>query len=289
MSTNVEVFDVSGHEATTDNAPDQVTAASQPQAASPSADEPIIDHANLIRTMLSIAVAGVMLVALTLLMAGVLAYKVLSSPPVVVVHSVRDRDGDHVAEHVVAMDGEMVGNVSARSKDRPGDGDKRAAADTWSTSVYQVDPASRADDLERAIKMMVPNAAVEFTKQIKPDLELQRRERWQSVWEPQVTSIDPLDPYTVRVVGKQHITKVVGGEVKKGARQLAFNLKVVFDSQKRAERNDRTGFLIADLRDFQIIADKPDKTEPTVEAPAQGATQPTPGMPQPGHFTVPQP
>ncbi|MDQ3687999.1 MAG: VirB8/TrbF family protein [Acidobacteriota bacterium] len=237
-----------------------------------------------VRTILSLSVAGILLVVLVLLMAGVLAYKVLSSPPVVVVD--RTREGDRV----VSMNGETLAGPVLVSKERPGDGDKKYAANQFAKYLYQIDPATRADDLERAIKMMVPSVAVELMKQIKPDLEQQRRERWQSVWEPQVASIDPADPYTVRVLGRQHITKIVKNERREETRQLAFNLKVVFDSQRRAERNDRTGFLIADLRDFQIITEKPGgDVAGNAAVPSGAAAQPAAEMPQPGQLDVPQP
>ncbi len=135
---------------------------------------------------------------------------------------------------------------------------------------------TRPDDLEHAIKMMVPASAVELMKQMRLELEKQRQERWQSVWEPQITSIDPTDPYTVRVLGKQHITRVVKNEVKHETRQLAFNLKLVFDSQGRADRNERTGFLIADLRDFHIITEQqPSQSEGDPAAQASPPAQAT--------------
>ncbi len=286
MSTNVEAFDlpqlnVARNDEAEQQHHQQEIVASQPQTAAHPVQQPVRDPAD-VRTILSMAMAGIVLIGLTLLMAGVLAYKVLSSPPLIVVD--RTKEGDRV----VSMDGqELVGGVFV-SKDKPGDGDKKAAANTFASNLYKIDPATRADDLEHALKMMVPTAAIELMKQLKPDLERQRAERWQTIWEPQVTSIDPADPYTVRVVGRQRITRVVKNELKQDSRQLAFNLKLVFDSQRRVERNNRTGFLIADLRDFQIIAATPDQFDPTV------AVQPIPAgtaeqMPQPGQFVMPQP
>lgn len=280
MSTNVEAFDLPQLNARRNDETEQVVP-SQLQTVAHPVQQPVRDPAD-VRTILSMAMAGIVLVGLTLLMAGVLAYKVLSSPPLVVVD--RTREGDRV----ISMDGqELAGGVFV-SKDRPGDGDKKAAANIFASNLYKIDPPTRADDLEHALKMMVPATAIELMKQLKPDLEKQRAERWQTIWEPQVTSIDPADPYTVRVVGRQRITRVVKNELKQDSRQLAFNLKLVFDSQRRAERNYRTGFLIADLRDFQIISETPDQFDPTAAAqsrPADTAEQ----MPQPGQLVMPQP
>ncbi len=281
MSISIEVLDLPNYDTATDDEADQVVTP-QPQTAAHPIQQIFRDPAD-IRTILSMSVACVVLVCLTLLMAGILAYKVLSSPPVIVVD--RTKEGDRV----VSMDGqELVGGVFV-SKDRPGDGDKKAAANIFASNLYQIDPLTRADDLEHALKMMVPATAVELMKQLKPELEKQRAERWQTIWEPQVTSIDPSDPYTVRVVGRQRISRVVKNELQKESKQLAFNLKLVFDSQRRVERNYRTGFLIADLRDFQIISETPDQFDPTAAAakprPADTAEQ----MPQPGQFVMPQP
>lgn len=279
MSTSTEVLDIPVAEATAEEPTDPITATPEKREAAHPVQQPVRDAAD-VRTILSLAVVGILLVFLVLLMAGVLAYKVLSSPPVVVVD--RTREGDRV----VSMDGQMLAGPVAVSKERPGDGDKKYAANQFAKYLYGIDPATRADDLERAIKMMVPGVAVELMKQIKPELEMQRRERWQSVWEPQVTSIDPIDPYTVRVLGRQHITKIIKAERIQETRQLAFNLKMVFDSQRRAERNERTGFLIADLRDFQIISGKPNEGNPGAGAPASASA---PEMPRPGQFVVPRP
>ncbi len=247
MSANVEALNAPTYEVATDEQIDQATT-SPPVAAYPSV--PLYRDPTDVRTILSLAVAGIVLVVIVLLLAGVLIYQLTSSPSLVVVD--RTREGDRV----VLMDGQEVaaGGVSL-TKDRPGDGAKRSAANIFAAYLYKIDPVTRPDDLERALKMMVPASAVELMKQMRLDLEKQRQERWQSVWEAQVTSIDPTDPYTVRVLGKQHITRVVKHEVKRETRQLAFNLKLVFDSQGRADRNERTGFLIADLRDFHIITD----------------------------------
>ncbi len=249
MSANTEVFEVPPYEATTAEQPDQIT--TPPHTVAAYATVPLYRDPSDVRTILSLAVAGIVLVLIVLILAGVLIYKVTSSPPLVVVD--RTKEGDRV---VFMNNQEVVAGGVSLTTDRLGDGAKRSAANIFAAYLYKIDPMTRPDDLEHAIKMMVPASAVELMKQMRLDLEKQRAERWQSVWEPQVTSIDPTDPYTVRVLGKQHITRVVKHEVKHETRQLAFNLKLVFDSQGRADRNERTGFLIADLRDFHIINDQ---------------------------------
>ncbi|MDQ3255956.1 MAG: hypothetical protein M3R15_19005 [Acidobacteriota bacterium] len=269
MSANVEALNVPASEAATDEQIDQA-ATSPCGTAYPSV--PLYRDPADVRTILSLAVAGLVLVVIVLMLAGVLIYQLTSSPSLVVVD--RTREGDRV----VLMDGQEVvtGGVSL-TKDRPGDGAKRSAANIFATYLYKIDPVTRPDDLEHAIKMMVPASAVELMRQMRFDLEKQRQERWQTVWEPQVTSIDPADPYTVRVLGKQHVTRVVKSEVQRETRQLAFNLNLVFDSQGRADRNERTGFLVADLRDFHIITDQqPGGSEANPAAPTSLSTPATP-------------
>ena len=206
-----------------------------------------------VRTILGLAVANICLVALVLLMAGVLVYKLLSTPPLVVVD--RTRDGDRV----VSMNGHAITGGVSLTTDKPGDEDKRNAAKEFTTNLYQIDPDPkiRSAAVAKALRMMTPEAAralVELMKQ-KQELERQRAEGWQTVWSIQVNSVDKDDAYKVNVVGTQEITRVVGGAMKQEKRQLIFTLKLIADPQRRAERNQYTGFLVANIVDYQEIAD----------------------------------
>lgn len=121
-------------------------------------------------------------------------------------------------------------------------------------AVYQVDPATRPRDMEKAFRMMVPDSAVKFSRWIKERgiLDQQKAESWQTVWNPMDVSVDKNDPYTVTVIGKQDITKVVAGVRVSESRQLRLTLKLVADSTGRADRNLRSGFLVASL-DYQEL------------------------------------
>jgi hypothetical protein len=96
---------------------------------------------------------------------------------------------------------------------------------------------------------MAPASALLFARYLKQSgiLDKQRSESWQAVWTPQDISVDAVDPYTVRVIGKQEITKVVAGATQQETRQLHLTLKLAADPQKRADRNLRSGFLVASL------------------------------------------
>lgn len=121
-------------------------------------------------------------------------------------------------------------------------------------SVYQVDPATRPRDIERALTMMVPDSAVKFSRWMKEKgvLDQQKAESWQTIWNPMDVSVDKNDAYTVNVIGKQEITKVVNGITVTDARQLRLTIKLVADNKGRADRNLRSGFLITSL-DYQEL------------------------------------
>lgn len=127
-------------------------------------------------------------------------------------------------------------------------------------AVYQVDPATRPRDMEKAFRMMVPDSAVKFSRWIKEQgiLDRQKAESWQTVWSPMDISVDKNDPYTVTVIGKQDITKVVAGVKVSETKQLRLTLKLVADSTGRADRNLRSGFLVASL-DYQELNDPVNK------------------------------
>jgi len=121
-------------------------------------------------------------------------------------------------------------------------------------AVYQVDPATRPRDIERALTMMVPDSAVKFSRWLKEKgvLDQQRAESWQTLWNPMDVSVDKNDPYTISVIGKQNITKVIDGTTVTDSRQLRLTIKLVADNRGRADRNLRSGFLISSL-DYQEL------------------------------------
>ena len=121
-------------------------------------------------------------------------------------------------------------------------------------AVYQVDPATRPRDIERALTMMVPDSAVRFSRWMKEKgvLDQQKAESWQTIWSPMDVSVDKNDVYTVNVIGKQDITKMVNGITVSDGRQLRLTIKLVADNKGRADRNLRSGFLVSSL-DYQEL------------------------------------
>lgn len=144
--------------------------------------------------------------------------------------------------------------------------------------LYQVDPATRPRDVEKALRLMVPDSAVKFSNWLKQNgiLDLQKSESWQTIWTPMDVSVDANNAYVVNVIGKQEITKLVNGAVVKDAKQLRLTIKLVADPTGRADRNLRSGFLIAYI-DSHELNDVPSTTTST--APRETDTSAKPVTP----------
>ncbi|HKQ05587.1 MAG TPA: hypothetical protein VJ464_10675 [Blastocatellia bacterium] len=194
-----------------------------------------------VRTILGLASTGMLLVLLILVSIGLNFYQYVRRPDRIVV----DRSSGRVLE----INDRDYGETEAvqLGPDRLTGADKQYLTGEFVRALYQVDPATRPRDIERALRMMVPDSALKFARYLKQEgiLEKQRAESWQAVWTPQDITIDAADPYTVRVIGKQEITKVVVGATQHEVRQLNLTMKLVADPQRRADRNLRSGFLVA--------------------------------------------
>jgi len=125
--------------------------------------------------------------------------------------------------------------------------DKEYVSREFVQALYQIDPATRPRDIERALRLMVPVSAIKFAGYLKQEgtLEKQRTESWQAIWTPQDVTVDKLDSYVVHVIGQQQLTKLVAGNPQTETRQLNLTLKLIADPQGRADRNLRSGFLVA--------------------------------------------
>lgn len=225
---------------------------------------------NDVRTILRLAVSSLGFAALSFVLAGLLIYKLTRSPSLVVIE--RTAEGDRV----VGDDRQysLSGSVQLRA-DKPGDGDKKYAAAKWAETFFQIDPQTRRADIVRGLKMMTPDAAVTLVDQVKQsgEWETQRREEWQTVWRPQVVTVNHDDPYKVEIVGQQEVTKSVGGIVQHASRQLMFTLALRADTAKRTEDNQNTGFRIAGIVDMKILAEQ-SGASPASNVPTISVAQP---------------
>jgi hypothetical protein len=130
--------------------------------------------------------------------------------------------------------------------DHPGGEDKKYLVGEFVRLLYGVNPATRAADMKSALEMMVPQSAAKFAAYLKERriLERQRAESWQAVWTPQDVSIDRIDPYTLRVIGRQQTTKLVNNASLQETKQLQLSVKLAADPAGRSDANRRSGFLI---------------------------------------------
>ena len=201
-----------------------------------------------VRTILSLT-WSMMILALLLVASGVgNIYQYLRRPDRIVV--------DGGTGRVLSINNRNYGSEEGIEfgPDRLTQQDKIYITKEFVKAVYQVDPATRPRDIERALTMMVPDSAVRFSRWMKEKgvLDQQRAESWQTIWSPMDVSVDKNDGYTVNVIGKQDITKVVNGTTVTDARQLRLTIKLVADNKGRADRNLRSGFLISSL-DYQEL------------------------------------
>jgi hypothetical protein len=194
-----------------------------------------------VRIILSMAWTGMLLALLLLASVALNVWQYWRRPDRIVV--------DRSSGRVLMINDREYGETEAvkLGPDKLTNADKQYLAGEFVKAIYQVDPATRPRDIERALRMMAPASALLFARYLKQTgiLDKQRAESWQAVWTPQDISVDGVDPYTARVIGKQEITKVIAGVTQQETRQLSLTLKLVADPQRRADRNLRSGFLVA--------------------------------------------
>jgi len=196
-----------------------------------------------VRTIVSLTWTGMLLALLMVVSLAFNIYLYRRRPDRIVV----DRSGGRV----LMINDREYGETEAvkLGPDKLTDADKQYLAGEFVKAIYGIDPATRPRDIERALRMMAPSSALQFARYLKQTgvLDRQRTESWQAVWTPQDISVDKADPYTVRVIGRQEITKVISGAAGQETHQLHLTLKLVADPQRRADRNLRSGFLIASI------------------------------------------
>lgn len=204
-----------------------------------------------IRTILSLTWMGILFALLLLVSVSLNVYQYIRRPDRIIV--------DRSSGQVLMINDREYGATEAVSlgPDKPTAKEKAYFSNQFIHAIYGIDPAVRAKDLERAIRMMVPESAGKFAKWLKETgvLDKQRAESWQAVWTPQHIEVDSIDPYTVRIIGKQQITKVVANIAQQETRRLSFTLKLVTDKQGRAEHNLFSGFLVAWFDEKEVELD----------------------------------
>lgn len=205
-----------------------------------------------VRLLLHLSVSQLVVIGLLFISLAFNLYLALRKPDQIVID--RRADGDHV----VSYNGQAVNQGVSYGPDKPGDGDKRRLASEWALARYAIDPdpRKREEALERLLKMMEPTSAQKFVAFLKRRGELEREsaERWQTVWTPQLVTVDVTNPYRINIVGTQEVNKSVGGVPQKETRQIVLSLQLMADRDSgRAAHNLHTGFLVRDIYDIREV------------------------------------
>ena len=236
---------------TVDNAPRLRAVATSPGSSEvpTSSRSPVIYRdPQDVRTVIHLARSGIVLTLLLLVSIVGNFYQYYRRPDRIVV--------DKSSGRVVEMNDRDYGETEAvqLGPEHLTDADKKYIASEYVKSLYQIDPATRSKDLERALRMMLPDSALKFARYLKQDnlLGKQLNESWQSTWTTQDITVDAKDRYNIRVLGRQEIHRLENGATVNEPRQLSLTLKVIADSKGRADRNLRSGFLISSF-DYKEI------------------------------------
>jgi hypothetical protein len=156
------------------------------------------------------------------------------------------------------------------SPDRLTDGDKKYLATHFLELYYGNNPDRRDKQLNEALGLMVAARGREMFQYLKQNrvLEQQAGESWQAVWTPQQTTLDTADPFTVRVIGVQQLTRIVNQRPVAETRQLNVTVKLAKDELGRADRNQRTGYQITWFGWEELPASAPGNSMPAATPPA---------------------
>jgi hypothetical protein len=156
----------------------------------------------------------------------------------------RTAGGDRV---VVMNDREygLTDNVGF-SPDEPTAGDKKYLVSRFLELYYGNNPDIRDRQLNEAIQLMIASRGREFFEYLRRNrvLEQQAAESWQAKWTQQQIWVDQADPFTVHVIGTQHLTRVINQRPVEETHQLNLTVKVARDELGRDDRNRRSGYQI---------------------------------------------
>lgn len=234
--------------ASADNFPERTNAHSAEAAKAPTPNLVVYRDPDDVRTIFQLLSSLIVVLALFAVSAVGNAVQYWRRPDRIVVDKSNGR--------VLMINDRQYGETDAvkLTPDRPMDSDKKYLVGEYVRSLYAINPAPRAADIKAVLEMMVPQSATKFAGYLKEQhvLEQQRAESWQAVWTPQDVAIDRVDPYTVRVLGKQEVTKVVNNQVAQETKQLQLTVKLVADPAGRTDQNKRMGFLVAAI-DYKEI------------------------------------
>ena len=176
-----------------------------------------------------------------LILAGLAFYLYLRKPDLIV--AVTSPDG----QRIVQLNNREFGQTEAvqLGKERLSNDDKTYLVSEFARLRFAVDRASREKDVEKMLRMCIPRTAVNYARDLKERgvLERENGESWSAKWTQQSVKVDPRDPYLLRVIGTQEITKTINGAIQEETAQFEITFKLSTDGS-RADDNFRTGFKV---------------------------------------------
>ena len=151
-------------------------------------------------------------------------------------------------DRVVTLDNHRYGLSDGVQfqRDRLTDGDKKYLAARFLQLYYGNNPDYRDQQLNEALRLMVAARGREMFNYLKQNrvLEQQAGESWQARWQEQSVTVEEAEPFTVRVIGTQQLTRIINQRPVEETRQLQVTVKLAKDELGRDERNLRTGYQI---------------------------------------------
>ena len=129
----------------------------------PTSRWPIYRDPQDVRTVIHLARSGIVLALLLLVSVFGNFYQYYRRPDRIVV--------DKSSGRVVEMNDREYGETETVQfgPEHLTEADKKYIASEFVKSLYQIDPATRSKDLERALRMMLPDSAQKFARYLKQD------------------------------------------------------------------------------------------------------------------------
>lgn len=187
------------------------------------------------------------LTALLFLSGGLNFYLALRKADLIVV--------DKTSGRTLAINNKDYGQTEAVSlaPDNPGIRDKKALVAEFLRCLYEVNGATRPEQVNRLLKMMEPNLSLQQAQLFNNEklLAQEKADGVNSSWELQDVTFDERDPYIVRALGKRIVRRVraEGGSVEEETQiKIKFLLMDSPTAPARNENNYRTGFYVLKYR-----------------------------------------
>lgn len=172
---------------------------------------------------------------------SLLIYKHFKKPTVITVV----KQGNEVVEiNDLSTDRSAMG-VSMRPGDITDD-EKIQIAKALARGLYRINPLTRDDDNAQLINLMEGPTAKQYWDDVKNSglVARQASERWSANWTPVDASIVGGMPNTVRVLGRQDLSKVVGDKKIEETHTFSIEVVLVLDERGRDPRNLNTGLRV---------------------------------------------